>query len=442
MNKINVLLTTACVLIFATGVHAGLAAVGPIDPVSGFPVWFQDSNGVALELWPFQDPVTGLPNPYTISAPPDPNNAYSSAIGFGDEGFWWAAEAQLSGLNGESARLILAQEAAFMGDASAVFGNQFAFGRLRIRIDDCVQGTYTVTHPYGTHTFEVLDPNEDDRIFYTNDNGDLYPYLNNRVLGGPVGPFLTSLDANVPAGFVGDPAVSAPVTGSPNGFNKFRLQGPGGFDVETDLFSVMGKRYTGTALDVQGGELLLEQGLLRATVIGDAAGDNTLTVTGGVLAADLINADVLQQGGTLAPGNSPGVSDIHGGYLLAASATLQIEIAGPAGKGNVNGHDFVRVRGHADLRGAIELLVTDEPTLTIGQEFQILRYDMLAGQFDGLGQGDLVESGRYGFVIDYGSGVDDSITLTLAQVPEPSVLVLLSLGTVLMLRHRKLVANQ
>lgn len=35
-----------------------LAAAGPIDPSSGFPMWFEDGNGVRLELALTADPLT------------------------------------------------------------------------------------------------------------------------------------------------------------------------------------------------------------------------------------------------------------------------------------------------------------------------------------------------------------------------------------------------
>ena len=382
-------------LVCTSSASADLAAVGPTDPVSGFPLWFQDSNGVALELWPFQNPATGVANPYTISAPPDPANPYSMAIGFDDEAFWWAAEARIDLPGGGDARLILAQEAAFMGDASAVFGNNFSFGRLRIRFDPPVSGVYTVVHPFGTNTFNV-DLNVDDRVFYTNDNGDLYPYLNNRVLGSAVGPFLTSLAPGVPAGFIGDTATEAPVTGSPAGNNFFRLIGPDNAfsndantapDVlQTSLFTVMGKLYTGQSFDVAGNVITLDGGLVQAAVVGTAGANNILNLTGGTLAADQINADVVQTGGVVAPGASPGETEIDGSYDLGAAGVLSLEIAGLEGRGDAGGHDFVRIKRQAMLGGKLSLRLLDSlPGGAVGAQFDIIRYDeQLTGGFAGL----------------------------------------------------------
>ena len=40
--------------------YAVLQRQGPTDPTHGFPAWFQDRNGVALELCTINDPVNGL----------------------------------------------------------------------------------------------------------------------------------------------------------------------------------------------------------------------------------------------------------------------------------------------------------------------------------------------------------------------------------------------
>jgi hypothetical protein len=422
----------------------GLVAAGPIDPVSGFPIWFQDSNGVAVQLLPFQDPATGVPEPYSISAPPDPNNPYSMAIGFDEEAFWWSADAQLDLPGGASARLVLAQEAAFMGDESAVFGNNFAFGRIRIRIDDPEVGTYTVTHPYGVNVFEVTEAGE--RIVYTNDNGDLYPYLNNdRILDGPVGPFLIAT-TGVPLGYVGDPGVDSTVTGSPSGNNFFRVEGPGGIAAQTNLFAVSGKLYTGPTVEVlAGGNLLLQSGTLAVSTIG-GAGDTTLTQTGGRLAADFITADLIQEGGVLAPGHSPGTTEILGNYLLGSEAFLEIEIEGLAGNGVAGGHDFVHVYQDTVLEGELTLLMLAPlGTADVGQSFDILRYDnSLEGEFAGLPDGSLFSVSNafgpdYQFRLDYGSGYNGFVTLTLTSTPEPTSILLLATGAlgVLLLRWNR-----
>ena len=47
-------------LTLAQPAGAVLQRIGPTDPANGFPLWFQDRNGVALELCTINDPVNGL----------------------------------------------------------------------------------------------------------------------------------------------------------------------------------------------------------------------------------------------------------------------------------------------------------------------------------------------------------------------------------------------
>jgi hypothetical protein len=75
----------------------------------------------------------------------------------------------------------------------------------------------------------------------------------NTLHNGAVGPILVAIDPTPPTGFVGDINIDQRVTGSPCGTNFFRVIGPAGVDlgngpgvpVETDLFAVQGKLFSG-----------------------------------------------------------------------------------------------------------------------------------------------------------------------------------------------------
>ena len=76
----------------------GLSAVGPVNPATGFPDWwYQDGNGLKLQLC-----LDGPP--FCLAA--------ASDLAPPDEAFWWQAEASVPA-GGGTARLVLAQEAAF-----------------------------------------------------------------------------------------------------------------------------------------------------------------------------------------------------------------------------------------------------------------------------------------------------------------------------------------
>lgn len=238
--------------------QAELAAVGPPINPHGFPSYYEDTTGLQLEPC--------LPAPAGFATRPelcvfDPLDENSPLVVAG-EFFWWLASATIGAVGGGDdgvATLTLGIEGTFGGSEAAIDGQQISFGRTRIRVDTPVAGTYTVTHPYGVQVFVVTDPAEG--INYTADIGAAN-FLDpaNGFLGtlsAPIGPFLTWADyATDPAlqvlaedgvtvleQYVGDPTFPNTVVGSPNNTNFFRVQGPNGFDVQTDLFSVMGKVY-------------------------------------------------------------------------------------------------------------------------------------------------------------------------------------------------------
>ncbi|MBI2906509.1 MAG: CHRD domain-containing protein [Chloroflexi bacterium] len=231
-------------------VPRALQAVGPIDAFDGFPLWYQDSAGLALEKcfdtngFCLFDPATELPNPALPLAFP---SNYPAEL------FWWTADTNLAVPGGGDVLLVLAMEGAFAGEV-AVPGEQSSFARVRIVADLAVPGTYTITHPFGTQVFDVPTVGVGREIFDTVDFGSFgvvgFPADFSVALAGPVGPFLTwdNFAANPPElrdpvtgqRYVGNPSIPHAVTGSPTGNNLLRVQGPAG-TAQTNLFLVSGK---------------------------------------------------------------------------------------------------------------------------------------------------------------------------------------------------------
>ena len=209
---------------------AQLAAVGPNDPVNHYPSWYQDQNLLQLELC--------IPNGGgCLADPPVTGNVFSQTTGFGEEAFYWSAEASVPAGNTAlvSGIVILALEAAY---ASAVprDGRQIVFSRLRIRLNGLPNaGPYTVIHPYGQRTFTATpDPAVTGTflINFTQDVGAAAVGNFTRALNGPItGPFLTAVNPAPPAGFIGNPRRLQTVTGSPTGNNFIRIIGPAGTDI-------------------------------------------------------------------------------------------------------------------------------------------------------------------------------------------------------------------
>jgi hypothetical protein len=161
--------------------------VGPISLSNGFPIWYQDQNGLKLQLCTdnlatvlAQDVTLGtevVPAGRTVfpclTAEPIANRPMSFPSNFGAEAFWWGADAiagdpllgtfqsancgafgPTTGPCLASALLTMGLQAGFL-NATALAGNQVAFARIRIRIDAPVPGLYTVLHPFGQATYTV-----------------------------------------------------------------------------------------------------------------------------------------------------------------------------------------------------------------------------------------------------------------------------------------------
>src|SRR2546425_1474186 len=232
---------------FASPAHAAfpcttpLFGFGPIDPVHGFPKYYQDSTGLALQ--PCLDAVCGgvgfaLPNPaLPLSFPGN----------FPVEVFYSRAIAKMT-VGTISVVYTNALEGSFVTGV-AVPGDQVVFSRVRVRIFGVPPGsTYTVTHPYGV---EVLTADALGTVNFTQDSPRIPVGVGGPVLAfgtpitaGRIGPFLQAVAPAPPPGLVGNPAANQTVTGSPCASNFVRIEGQG-FPVggqQTNLFgTIIGK---------------------------------------------------------------------------------------------------------------------------------------------------------------------------------------------------------
>ena len=276
---------------------AGLALVGPIDDSptgGGFPISYTDTNGVRLEI------CLDTRDPFCIPAPlPDPAAPMSFPENFPEEAFWWSGEAVMDTVNGGEALLVLANEAAFATGDPAV-GQGVSFGRVRIRVDNLVEGDYVVTHPYGVDEFAVgADTANDDRsINSTEDVGDLAGGSDfTGILGSRVGPYLVWDDSEPapPAGYLGDPTVPHAVTGSPYDTNFFRITGPAGAFtgsasacpgitdgscIETNLFNVQAKKATRAGIQASRVDLVDDGDSRFVDVFAFSTADQEILVKG------------------------------------------------------------------------------------------------------------------------------------------------------------------
>jgi len=269
-----VLMTVFALLGFTQKSQAALNAVdpGPYTVDYGFfPVWYQDAFGLSLELCLSPANIaagerTGLLGgpACTLLANPgifDPALPFDFPANFPDESFYFMGDATLvDAATGIDLLYVSNLEAAF-GAGNPAPNDQITFARIRIRVDVPTAGTYTITHPYGVEIFNVTTPGT-KAINMTRDIGIGAPGDFAGALTGDIGPFL--MDATVPVAglipgtnpstgatelFIGDPNTPRQVVGSPFGSNFVRIQGPGGIDLQTNLFTVMGKFFEGAKID-------------------------------------------------------------------------------------------------------------------------------------------------------------------------------------------------
>ncbi|GAB1617613.1 hypothetical protein V7V80_00375 [Pseudomonas kermanshahensis] len=236
--------------------QAALNAVdpGPYNLANGnFAGWYQDSHGRTLDLCltkAVSSRVAGAPGApaYMCTLLPTPGvfddtQPIAFPTNFPDEAFWFTADAAIvDAARGIDLSYGTAIEAAFAAE-EPVEGDQVSFARVRIRVDVPTAGTYVITHPYGVEVFDV--PAGGRRaINMTRDIGIAGAGDFSGALKGDVGPFLRSVNGPYTEGserFIGDPNLDERVTGSPFNTNFVRIEGPGGIDLRTELFSISGK---------------------------------------------------------------------------------------------------------------------------------------------------------------------------------------------------------
>ena len=175
---------------------------------------------------------------------------------------------------------------------------------------------------------------------------------------------------------------------------------------------------------------------------GNGAPADSIDATGLILYTPLDDFPdaLIQTGGTLAPGNSVGMSTISADYdLLGGRLEIEINgydqgdqgIVGPAG--DEVGYDFVDVAGSATLDSLLEAVLLDGFVPGTGDTFDVLT----AAEGVSLGDGfDLLTTGTMApatfftaEVIDL-TGNAQSLRLTVG-VPEPGTMLLLVLGGLL-----------
>jgi len=252
-----ILLTALLMVTLSSAAFAGLSAVGPFNPPvtsNGFPAWYTDANGVTVELpYPFQPTAgDGVTAPTMIYGPlTATSNPVAQRAGFDTEAFYFIARSPKAfQTKFGKAVVTLGLEASYVSGVPTD-GDQMVFARIRINAPVQVAGNYTFFHPWGTETITVTaaDITAKRGLRFTKDIG-LTPGWVSDGAGGwtevaaPLGFYgilqpgntmstlLRQVAPAPPASWIGDGVTEATFTGSPIAYNKIRLEGPAGIDLD------------------------------------------------------------------------------------------------------------------------------------------------------------------------------------------------------------------
>jgi hypothetical protein len=187
----------------------------------------------------------------------------------------------------------------------------------------------------------------------------------------------------------------------------------------------------GPAVDANGASSLTLNGNYNQTA-GLTQIDGSLTIpnggvfnlSGGTLkGTGTISGSIINTGGTVSPGDSPGVLSITGNYSQDSSSELDILITGPN-----PGTDYsaLNMTGSATLDGTLSLLFPNGFTPGVGQTFTILTASGgVSGKFATI-------DSPYAFDVSYGTS-----NVTLTSIPEPAGLGLVSCAGLLLMRRSR-----
>ncbi len=117
-------------------------------------------------------------------------------------------------------------------------------------------------------------------------------------------------------------------------------------------------------------------------ITGDVSGsaDFPLLISGGVLVGTgKIQGDVINDGGVVAAGYSPGSITINGNYTQTSNSTLNMEIGGTSPG---TGYDQLVINGSASLAGTINLISYNNYLPPVGASFKLITYYSVAGSFN------------------------------------------------------------
>jgi autotransporter-associated beta strand protein len=177
--------------------------------------------------------------------------------------------------------------------------------------------------------------------------------------------------------------------------------------------------------------------LINGSLTG--AGGGIFTLAGATLGGSGTTTRnvTIQNGGTLSPGNSPGIFNV-GNLSLASNSNFKVEINGVTVGTD---YDQANVTGTVSLDGA-NLVLSLGYVPSVGDEFVIINNDStdpVGGFFFGLPDLSTFSLGGFNWEVTYVGGVDGN-DVVLTVIPEPGALTLALVGlagAALVIRRRR-----
>jgi T5SS/PEP-CTERM-associated repeat protein len=159
------------------------------------------------------------------------------------------------------------------------------------------------------------------------------------------------------------------------------------------------------------GTVILDDGTIVADTFDHTEG-GTFDFLDGTLTIGNFLGNLTQDGGTISPGDSPGLTAVTGDFTINAGM-LEIEIGGLI---QATEYDFLDVAGDVALGGTLDVSLIDPFTLSPGQSFEIIDVGgSLSGQFSDLSEGGLVGNfAGTNLLITYLGGDGNDVTLLSA----------------------------
>jgi hypothetical protein len=210
-------------------------ATGAIDPATGVPSYYEDSNGTRLELCLAPD----------VNCPAAPTASEFAASDGSGEGFYQQANVTMAPGLGKEIAIDMDLEAAHAGPGA---GQEITFGRVQVAMTAMEPNSdYTITYPYGSgvwHTDANGDIAGNDRTVQRHQLGCVVPPACDFgiALGSEIGPFM-QWDPSVsvpPADHVGDGATPHAIVGP--AVTAVTVSGPGIVgSISNNQFTLMGR---------------------------------------------------------------------------------------------------------------------------------------------------------------------------------------------------------